>query len=80
MRCMGRREENRLRKLGEAVKWLEKMEQRYAKQIKVVRKKRKELAAEHRKLVKDFESRLAEQQKQFQRLLRDCRKSAHKSS
>jgi hypothetical protein len=51
MRCMGRREENRLRKLSEAMKWLEKMEQRYAKQIKVVRKKRMELAAEYRKLV-----------------------------
>jgi hypothetical protein len=53
MRYMGRHVENRLRKLGKAVKWLEKMEQRYAMKIKVVRKKRKELAAEYRKLLQN---------------------------
>jgi hypothetical protein len=53
MRSMEWRLENRLRKLGKAVKWLEKMEQRYAKEIKVVRRRRKELAAEYRKLLRD---------------------------
>jgi hypothetical protein len=53
MHCMGRRVENRLRKLGKAVKWLEKMEQRYAKKIKVVKKRRKELTAEYRKLLRN---------------------------
>ena len=53
MRCVGRRAENRIRKLGKAVKWLEKMEQRYAKKIKVVMKRRKELAAEYRKLLRN---------------------------
>ena len=53
MRSMEWRLENRVRKLGKAVKWLEKMEQRYAKEIKVVRRRRKELAAEYRKLLRD---------------------------
>jgi hypothetical protein len=53
MRSMEWRLENRLRKLGKAVKLLEKMEQRYAKEIKVVRRRRKELAAEYRKLLRD---------------------------
>jgi hypothetical protein len=52
MRCMRRVVENQLRKLAQAVKSLEKMEQWYAKKIKVVRKKRKELAAEYRKLLR----------------------------
>jgi hypothetical protein len=53
MRYMRRVVRKRLHKLGKAIKSLEKLEQWYAKKIKVVRKKRKELAAEHRELLRD---------------------------